>query len=58
MGCFDADFVEEFNFYCDTYGLDTISVATTIAFVMECFENGVIIDESHTGGLKLNFGSL
>ena len=57
MGCFDADFIEEFNFYCDTYGLDTISVATTIAFVMECFENGVI-NESHTGGLKLNFGAM
>ncbi|MCK4236122.1 MAG: (2Fe-2S)-binding protein, partial [Candidatus Krumholzibacteria bacterium] len=23
MGCFDADFAVEFNFYCDTYGLDT-----------------------------------
>ena len=36
MGCFDPAFAVEFNFYCDTYGLDTISAATGIAFVMEC----------------------
>ena len=56
MGCFDPDFCVEFNFYCDTYGLDTISVATCTAFIMECFEAGVI-DETRTGGLKLNFGA-
>ena len=36
MGCFDGDFVQEFNFYCDTYGIDTISFTTCVAFVMEC----------------------
>jgi len=56
MGCFDADFLVEFNFYCDTYGVDTISVATTVAFVMECFEAGVITTD-HTGGLELNFSA-
>jgi len=56
MGCFDADFLVEFNFYCDTYGVDTISVATTVAFVMEAFEAGVITVEQ-TGGLELNFGA-
>lgn len=56
MGCFDGDFVVEFNFYCDTYGLDTISVATCMAFVMECYEAGVITKE-HTGGKELNFGA-
>ena len=56
MGCFDLDFVFEFNFYCDTYGIDTISAATCIAFVMEAFEAGVI-NESHTGGKKLKFGA-
>ena len=34
MGCFDGDFVAEFNFYCDTYGVDTISVGTCMAFVI------------------------
>ncbi len=56
MGCFDPAFTIEFNFYCDTYGLDTISVATTVAFVMECFEAGVITT-ADTGGLQLCFGA-
>ena len=56
MGCFDADFLMEYNFYCDTYGIDTISVATCAAFVMEAFEAGIITTE-HTGGLELRFGA-
>jgi aldehyde:ferredoxin oxidoreductase len=56
MGCFDPDFLVEFNFYCDTYGIDTISAATAIAFAMEAFEAGVV-DEKDTGGLKLTFGA-
>jgi aldehyde:ferredoxin oxidoreductase len=55
-GIFDPDHVIEANFYCDTYGLDTISVGTTTAFVMECYERGLINDEV-TGGMKLNFGN-
>ena len=42
MGCFDPQFVLEWNFYCDTYGIDTISFSTCMAFVMEAFEAGVI----------------
>lgn len=56
MGCFDMDFAFEFNFYCDTYGIDTISAGTCIAFVMEAFEAGVITTE-HTGGKVLKFGA-
>ncbi len=56
LGIFDPYTVIEMNFYCDTYGLDTISVGTGIAFAMECFEMG-LIDTSHTGGLALNFGN-
>jgi aldehyde:ferredoxin oxidoreductase len=56
MGCFDMDFLVEFNFYCDTYGIDTISLSTCMAFVMECFENGIITTE-HTGGKELKFGA-
>jgi aldehyde:ferredoxin oxidoreductase len=56
MGCFDMDFLAEFNFYCDTYGIDTISLSTCMAFVMECFENKIITTE-HTGGKVLNFGA-
>ncbi len=55
-GIFDADYVIEMNFYCDTYGLDTISVGTAIAFAMECYERG-LIDKKATGGLELKFGN-
>lgn len=56
LGIFDAHTIVEINFYCDAYGLDTISVGTAIAFVMECFENNLITKE-HTGGLDLSFGN-
>jgi len=56
LGIFDPHFVLEMNFYCDTYGLDTISVGTGIAFVMECFEAG-FINETHTDGLDISFGN-
>ena len=55
-GIFDPDFVIEVNFYCDTYGLDTISIGTGMAFVMECYEMG-LINSKHTGGLELRFGN-
>lgn len=55
-GIFDADYVVEMNYYCDIYGLDTISIGTSIAFVMECYELG-LIDKNTTGGLDLRFGN-
>ena len=55
-GIFDADYVVEMNFYCDVYGLDTISVGTATAFAMECYEMG-LIDKKITGGLDLRFGN-
>lgn len=55
-GVFDADYVIEMNYYCDTYGLDTISVGTATAFAMECYEMG-LIDKKATGGLDLRFGN-
>ncbi len=56
LGIFDPHTVVEMNFYCDTYGLDTISVGTATAFAMECFEMG-LINESHTGGMNISFGN-
>ena len=56
LGNFDAQKVLELNFYCDTYGIDTISVANCIAFAMECYEEG-ILNKERTGGLELNFGN-
>jgi aldehyde:ferredoxin oxidoreductase len=55
-GIFNPDFTIESNFYCDTYGICTISWGTILGFVMECYENG-ILNEERTGGMKLNFGN-
>lgn len=55
-GIFDPEAILELNFYCDTYAVDTISFGTLTAFVMECYENG-IINKEITGGLELNFGN-
>ncbi len=57
MGCFDPRFILEWNFYCDTYGIDTISFGTCMAFVMEAFEAGVITKQ-HTGGKELKPGAM
>ena len=56
LGIFDPFTILELNFYCDAYGLDTISVGTGIAFAMECFDLGLISAE-HTGGQELGFGN-
>lgn len=55
-GIFNPDYIIESNFYCDTYGICTITWGTSMAFMMECYENG-ILNEERTGGLKLNFGN-
>lgn len=44
------------NELCGKYGIDTISTGSSIAFAMECFEEG-IIDENDTDGLELKFGN-
>jgi len=46
----------ELNFYCDTYGIDTISAGNSIAFVMESYEAG-ILNLERTGGLDLTWGN-
>lgn len=41
---------------CNRYGLDTISAGSTIAFAIECYENG-IIDDKDTEGIELKWGN-
>ncbi len=53
---FDSHYVIEVNFYCDTYGICTITWGTVVAFIMECYQNGILNSE-RTGGLELNFGN-
>lgn len=53
---FDPGYIIETNFYCDTYGICTITWSTVTAFIMECYENGILNIE-RTGGLDLHFGN-
>jgi len=41
---------------CNRYSLDSISTGVTIAFAMECFEEGLLTEED-TGGIQLTFGN-
>jgi aldehyde:ferredoxin oxidoreductase len=43
------------NDICNRYGLDTISAGATVAFAVECYENG-IISKQDTGGIELGWG--
>jgi aldehyde:ferredoxin oxidoreductase len=56
IGNFDPLAVIELNFYSDTYGIDTISLANSLAFVMECYQYG-ILNKERTGGLVLTWGN-
>ena len=55
-GVSDLAAVSRANQLCNMYGLDTISAGATIAWAMDCFENGLITAED-TGGLELCFGN-
>ncbi|NSW95402.1 MAG: aldehyde:ferredoxin oxidoreductase, partial [Bacteroidales bacterium] len=55
-GIFDPGYIIEVNFYCDTYGICTITWATVMAFIMDCYESGILNIE-RTGGLDLRFGN-
>jgi len=55
-GIFDPGYIIEANFYCDTYGICTITWSTVTAFIMECYEKG-ILNKDRTGGLDLKFGN-
>ncbi|MCG8338404.1 MAG: aldehyde ferredoxin oxidoreductase family protein [Proteobacteria bacterium] len=51
----DYDSIIECNELCNRAGIDSISAGAVIAFAIECFVNG-LIDETTTGGLKLDWG--
>jgi len=56
MAVFDPLYVIEQNFYCDTYGICSISWGNIMAFIMECWEAG-ILDKERTGGLDFTWGN-
>ena len=51
----DVEAVNKANDICNRAGIDTISVGTTVAFAIECFENG-ILTTSDTDGIELCWG--
>lgn len=55
-GIDDLAAISKGNELCNAYSLDTIATGTTIAFAMECFENG-ILTEKDTDGIRLTFGN-
>jgi len=55
-GICDLVAVAKANELCNKYGMDTISCGATIAWAMECFENGLLTLED-TGGIELRFGN-
>ncbi len=56
LGIDDLEAIAKGNELCNRYGLDTISTGVSIAFAMECFENG-LLSLSDTEGLDLRFGN-
>ncbi len=55
MGIFDPHFVMEYNWYCDEYGLDTISMGVTASFLMECVQRGYLSNDDV--GYELTWGN-
>ncbi len=55
-GVDDLKAISKANEICNAYSIDTISTGVTIAFAMECYENG-LITQDQLGGLDLRFGN-
>ncbi|MEX2246903.1 MAG: aldehyde ferredoxin oxidoreductase family protein [Dehalococcoidia bacterium] len=52
----DINALQYANHLCNQYGIDTIAAGATVAFAMECFENGLITKED-TDGIDLRWGN-
>jgi aldehyde:ferredoxin oxidoreductase len=52
----NAESIIKANDICNRAGLDTISVSGTVAFAIECYENGIITKED-TGGIEMKWGN-
>jgi len=55
-GIDNLDAVMKANFLCNEFGLDTITMASTIACAMDLFESGIITTKD-TDGIALTFGN-
>jgi len=52
----DLSIIAKANELCNRNTIDTISAGMTVAFAMECYENGLLSKEDFDG-LELNFGN-
>jgi aldehyde:ferredoxin oxidoreductase len=55
-GTFDPYIVAKANSLCDQLGMDTISTGGVIAFVLECYQRGILTKED-TNGLDLDWNN-
>jgi aldehyde:ferredoxin oxidoreductase len=55
LGMWSPEFIMEANWHCDNYGIDTITTAVTMAFLMECYQRGYLVKED-TDGFTLAWG--
>jgi aldehyde:ferredoxin oxidoreductase len=52
----DIQAISYANQMCNQYGVDTIAAGATMAFAINCFEDG-LIDLDDTGGIELGWGN-
>ena len=57
LGIFDIGCMMEYAWYCDEYGLDTISAGVVMSFLFEAYERG-LLTSADTGGLELKWGNV
>lgn len=55
-GISDLRFIAKANELCNKYTMDTISTGMTIAFAMQCYQEGLLTKED-TEGIDLTFGN-
>jgi aldehyde:ferredoxin oxidoreductase len=55
LAMWNPEFIMEANWHCDNYGIDTITTAVIMAFLMECYQRGYLIAED-TDGFMLDWG--
>jgi aldehyde:ferredoxin oxidoreductase len=55
LGIWNPEFIMEANWHCDNYGIDTITTAVIMAFVMECYQRGYLTKED-TDNFELTWG--
>jgi aldehyde:ferredoxin oxidoreductase len=55
LGMWHPEFIMETNWHCDNYGIDTITTAVIMAFLMECYQREYLAKED-TDGFILTWG--